>query len=135
MLNIYISKDSDDFIEPLILHYTQALAHRPLKKPNMLAKSSAISKHTRAAYLKSNPTNPPSPSHHPPTLIEPPPRELRRALHLGGRDRSIGARCSRGHGLEGRGRPGGGAEGELLAVGAADHAAGGGAGAARGARS
>lgn len=54
----------------------------------------------------------------------------RRALRLGGRDRSIGARSPISHRLEAGGRSAGTADGELLAIGAAHHGAGGGAGAA-----
>lgn len=55
-------------------------------------------------------------------------RKLSRPLHLSRSNSATLARRAIGDGLEGRSHSGGGADGELFAVGAADHAAGGGAG-------
>lgn len=54
--------------------------------------------------------------------------ELGRPLHLGRSNSTTLADRAIGDGLEGRSHPGAGADGELFAVGAADHRAGGGAG-------
>lgn len=57
-------------------------------------------------------------------------RKLSRPLHLSRGDGPALARRAHGDGLESGRRAGSGADGELLAVGAADHGAGRGAGAA-----
>ena len=57
-------------------------------------------------------------------------RKLSRPLHLSRSDGTSRARRAHGDGLESGRGAGRGADGELLAVGAADHGAGGGAGAA-----